>query len=75
MLPSSWKEGVVLPILKPGKDPSHPSSYWLNSTLMCRKAATTTCCCSSWVHSGSQETPVINGDFVDRRVLWMFSLD
>jgi hypothetical protein len=27
MLPSSWKEGVVLPILKPGKDPSHPSSY------------------------------------------------
>lgn len=26
-LPSVWKESVIVPILKPGKDPSNPSSY------------------------------------------------
>ena len=30
-LPSIWKEAVVIPIRKPGKDPSKPSSYPLVS--------------------------------------------
>jgi hypothetical protein len=35
ILPTSWKEGVVLPILKPGKDPSLPSSYRPITLLSC----------------------------------------
>lgn len=27
MLPQSWKEALILPIKKPGKDPSKPASY------------------------------------------------
>ena len=27
LLPGSWKEAVVVPISKPGKDPTSPSSY------------------------------------------------
>lgn len=27
MLPTKWKHALVVPILKPGKDPSSPSSY------------------------------------------------
>ena len=26
-IPSVWKEAVVIPIRKPGKDPGKPSSY------------------------------------------------
>lgn len=26
-LPSSWKEAVIIPIVKPGKDPANPTSY------------------------------------------------
>ena len=26
-LPSAWKEAVVIPVRKPGKDPSKPTSY------------------------------------------------
>jgi hypothetical protein len=35
ILPTSWKEGIVLPILKPGKDPSLPSSYRPITLLSC----------------------------------------
>jgi hypothetical protein len=27
VVPSAWREGVILPILKPGKDPTQSSSY------------------------------------------------
>lgn len=26
-IPSAWKQAVIVPILKPGKDPSDPASY------------------------------------------------
>ena len=26
-LPSEWKDKLIIPILKPGKDPSRPQSY------------------------------------------------
>jgi ribonuclease HI len=35
ILPASWKEGIVLPILKPGKDPAIPTSYRPITLLSC----------------------------------------
>jgi len=35
VVPSAWKQAVVLPILKPGKDPSVPESYRPISLLSC----------------------------------------
>lgn len=35
VLPAHWKEGIVLPILKPGKDPSLPASYRPITLLAC----------------------------------------
>lgn len=26
-VPEGWKEAIILPIRKPGKDPSHPGSF------------------------------------------------
>ncbi len=31
-LPKSWKEAVIIPIRKPGKDPSRPGNYQANCT-------------------------------------------
>ncbi len=27
-LPTGWKESVIIPIWRPGKDPSNPNNYW-----------------------------------------------
>lgn len=35
IVPERWKEGIVLPILKPGKDPSLPASYRPITLLSC----------------------------------------
>ena len=35
LLPVQWKRGIVLPILKPGKDPSFPQSYRPITLLSC----------------------------------------
>ena len=35
LLPTQWKRGIVLPILKPGKDPSLPQSYRPITLLSC----------------------------------------
>ena len=35
VVPSAWKEGIILPISKPGKDPSLPSSYRPITLLSC----------------------------------------
>ena len=35
VLPDAWREGIILPIPKPGKDPSSPSSYRPITLLSC----------------------------------------
>lgn len=35
ILPSAWKEGIILPIPKPGRDPSLPTSYRPITLLSC----------------------------------------
>jgi ribonuclease HI len=35
ILPNSWKEGIILPILKPGKDPTLSTSYRPITLLSC----------------------------------------
>jgi len=35
VIPHSWKEGLVLPILKPGKDPASVQSYRPITLLSC----------------------------------------
>ena len=35
ILPDTWREGIILPIPKPGKDPSLPSSYRPITLLSC----------------------------------------
>ena len=39
ILPDSWKEGVVIPVLKPGKDSTNPANY--------RPIALTSCICKT----------------------------
>ena len=35
IVPSSWKTADIISILKPGKNPTEPKSYWLISLLSC----------------------------------------
>lgn len=35
-LPEAWKEAVVIPVRKPGKDPTKPSNYRRLTSQICK---------------------------------------
>ena len=52
-LPGDWKHAIVVPFIKPGKDPSKPESY--------RPIALTSSLCNIMERMVTQQVPVLSG--------------